>query len=275
MSVCVRLARGADGQPDHLEALAEQLAVDDLEAGGRQLESDLGRHLAQQAIDRLGRLVRRHHKAGGQRGVMFFLHPRRLLPPPMVMHIGPMRRVHQPDHGMVDVAGKRLGFGPARLAIFIGTRGGSDLRRRARLGRHIDPDQPVLLAHRIGPHTDFRRVQVLAFHQGGNGAAHPVAAEAPAMIGAFDGVFGKDFPRRQRHAAMGADIAQGESLRRRASGRAAPARPAASRAASGRGLRLAASAGMYQRSRRNRSLVRSRRHCARYRQAVSAIPEFA
>src|SRR5262249_24068049 len=62
----------------------------------------------------------------------------------------------------------------------------------------------------IIPYTDFLRVHVLAVHQGGNGAAHPILAEAPAMIGALDRVFRQDFSRRERHAAMGTAVAHGK-----------------------------------------------------------------
>ena len=84
------------------------------------------------------------------------------------------------------------------------------LGRGARRRRHIDPDQAILLAHRIGADLDLFRIEILPRHQRGNGAAHAIFPEAPAVIGAFHAVVGLDPPRRQRHAAMGADVAQGE-----------------------------------------------------------------
>ena len=48
---------------------------------------------------------------------MFFLRARRPLPPPMVVDIGGVNRIHQPDHGMIDIATKRLDLGPAGLGV--------------------------------------------------------------------------------------------------------------------------------------------------------------
>ena len=122
-----------------------------------------------------------------------------------------MRGVHQPDRGMVYAATEILDLGPAHLvadtsARRLGFRGGA--RRR----RHIDPDQPVLFAHRICPHLDLVGIEILPRHQRWDRVAHAILAEAPAVIGAFHAVIGFDPARRQGHAAMRTDIAQGENF---------------------------------------------------------------
>ncbi len=131
----------------------------------------------------------------------------------MGVDVRSVRGIHQPDHGMIDAAGKGLALHPARLRI-----GNGHARRRAPglavpfvIG-DIDPDEPILLAHRIAAHADAVRLQRLALDGGGDERAHAVCPEAPSVIGALDRVLGEHLAGRERHAAMRADIAQREDL---------------------------------------------------------------
>ena len=118
------------------------------------------------------------------------------VPPPMAMHIRPMRRVHQPDHGMIDVAGKCLAFDPARLRVRdTATRGGSMLRRVALVRPRHRPrsTRPARAPDKSARGFSTDR-HVLAVHQRGDRAQTPSPAKAPAMIGTLDRVLGQIFP---------------------------------------------------------------------------------
>ncbi len=125
---------------------------------------------------------------------MLFLHPRRAFSTTndhahkaaCAGSISPITAWSMPQRKIWVSVQRDLASTPARAAARV--------FGAARLGRHIDPDQPVLLAHRIGTYPDFARIQVLALNQRGNGAAHPALLETPAMIGAFHRVFGYDLP---------------------------------------------------------------------------------
>src|SRR5579871_553535 len=143
----VLLTRRTAGEEHHVEISPRHPATDDLEPCAWKLKSDLGRNLcAQELVNRLCRCMPHHNEAGRQWPVELRLLPRSPPPPPMAVHIGSMRGIHQPDHGMVDTAGKHLPFDEARR----GRLRHRDARRLAlRNGRvwrrgHIDPDQPVL-----------------------------------------------------------------------------------------------------------------------------------
>src|SRR5258708_34962469 len=101
------------------------------------------------------------------------------------MHEGPMRRVHQPNDGMVDRAGKahRLGHGVAVLADIGDLR---DLGRVGRIDAEIDPDIALHLARRIARDTYLGGIEVLALGERWNGGAAPIGGEAPAMVKAFE-----------------------------------------------------------------------------------------
>ncbi len=119
-----------------------------------------------------------------------------------------MRRVHQADDGVVDAAMEELALVPAWARVRHADARWLALRRRrlAAGGGHVDPDEPVLLAHRIGFDLDVRRLDRLAADEGGYRCADAVAAEAPAVIGAFDRVVRQHLAGRERHAAMRADV---------------------------------------------------------------------
>ncbi|MNI16382.1 hypothetical protein D3C73_697140 [compost metagenome] len=141
-------------------------------------------------------------------------------PPPLLMDEGAVGRVHQADHGVVDVAVEIHPFDQARLAHGAGEdrRILVRLGRVAGVGRHPHEDQALALAHRIGPHLDAVGLEGLVLDQRRDGGAHPVGAEAPAVIGAFDRLALARFldqpPGRQRRGAVGADVAHGVDLAR-------------------------------------------------------------
>ena len=162
-----------------------------------------------------------------------------------------MRRVHQPDHGMIDAAAETSGSrSSAAWRRRSATRGGSRFRRRSRLGGDIDPDQSVLLAHRIMPYTDLRRDRGPGLRPAresrcrrrrGGSASHDRGIRPCSRPGSFpptaarrDGdrcrAWRKPAPSRMRPSSTGSP----SSISRRI----------------WPGFRLDASAGMYQRSRR-------------------------
>src|SRR5579864_4055126 len=119
-------------------------------------------------------------------------------PPPGAVNKRAVRRIHQPNHGVVDAAREQnalvnIGSPIAQLGQF------RDWRRGGRLAAEEDPDIAVYLARGIGVDCDPAKVKALAVDQRGDGRAAPGRREAPAVIAALD------FP------AVEAAIAQGNT----------------------------------------------------------------
>ena len=195
-----------------------------LPAQPRQAKDDLGRGRA--AKDAIGVAVGRgrmadHGEAGFARleGLGLFVLGGLGTPPPVLMHIGAVRRVHQPDHGMVDmgVEGHPVDqLGPAADHAGEDRRRLIRLRLAARVRAHPDKDQALAFVRGIMAHADARHIHRLVLDQRGDGRADPVGAVAPAVIGAFDqlgAVLALDQPSgRQRRGAVGTDVAHGVDL---------------------------------------------------------------
>jgi hypothetical protein len=135
-------------------------------------------------------------------------------PPPLLMHIGPVGRIHQPDDRMVYMRIEIHGLDndrPAsnharqhrRLAIRIG--------RPARIGRHVDPNDALLLAHRIAAHAELGDVHCLVAGQGRDVGTGARRVELPAVIRTLHHagpVLAQHFARRQGSRTVRTDVAQ-------------------------------------------------------------------
>ena len=160
----------------------------------RQAEGDLGRGRAAQdlveAAVRRGRMA--HHgpaERGRGEGLGLFVHRMFGPPPPLLVDVRAVGGVHQADDGVVDMAVEIHRLDQLGLAA---DHAGEDRRLMVRLHRiagvrrHPDEDDPLALAHRIGPHANAVRLERLILDQRRNGGADAVGTEAPAVIGAFD-----------------------------------------------------------------------------------------
>ncbi len=196
-----------------------------LPAIARQTEGDLGRRrpaqdLVETAVRRRGMTHHGPAVVARRKGLGLFMHRMLGAPPPLLMDEGPVRRVHQADDRVVDMAVEVHGLDQLGLALGAG----EERRLMIRLGRiarvrgHPDEDQALALAHRIGPHTDAIGLEGLILDQGRNGGADAVGAEAPAVIGALDRLalarLVDQTPGRQGRRAVGADVAHGVDLAR-------------------------------------------------------------
>jgi len=76
--------------------------------------------------------------------------------------------------------------------------------------RHVNPEQPILLAQRIVADTDARGLEILPISEGWYGAASPIGRESPAVVRALDRAVSADSTGGQRYASMGTDITQRE-----------------------------------------------------------------
>ena len=200
--------------------------LDMFPAIARQAEGDLGRrrpaqNLVEAAVRRRG--VPHHGPAGLGRGEGLGLFVHRMFgpPPPLLVDIGAVRRVHQADDGVVDMAVEIHRLDQLGLAAHHAGEDGRfvvRLHRIAGVRRHPDEDDPLAFAHRIGPHADAVRLERLRLDQRRNGGADPVGPEAPAVIGAFHrlalaGLLDQT-PRRQGRGPVGADVAHRIDLAR-------------------------------------------------------------
>ena len=140
-------------------------------------------------------------------------------PPPALVDERAVRRVHQADHRMIDMAGKNH---PLDDAGGTGVRHLRQLRRwgcghglAALVGRHIDPDAAAGLRHRIAPHPDLGHIHILIGGQRGNAGALAVRREPPAVVTALD-FLAVEPAIGQRNPSVRADIPQREhrSVRR-------------------------------------------------------------
>ena len=130
-------------------------------------------------------------------------------PPPGAVHERAMRRVHQPDHRVVDRGAKAHGFDEARRGRFGKAVEPRDLRRPARVVAEIDPDVALRLASRVTRHAHRRQIELLTLGERRDRGAPPIGRKAPAVIAAFD-LAAVELAGRERHAAVWADVAQRE-----------------------------------------------------------------
>ena len=124
------------------------------------------------------------------------------------MHEGSVGRIHQSDHGMIDMG---LEVSPIDELGGAADHAWKHRRRRrrfavvARIARHPDKHHPLALGGAIAAHADAGDVEGLALHQRGNGRAGAVRVEAPAVIGALHGLAAIGLPgecaRRQGRRA--------------------------------------------------------------------------
>ena len=143
-----------------------------LDAHARQPEDDLGfGRAAQQPVG--PRIARRrvagHRKAerrGGERLGLLLDRPARA-PPPGTMDEGPVRRVHQPDHGMVDRRGEADALDEIGRASVEPVEQ-RDVRGRGRVLAEKHPDVALHLARRIAAGMDAAGRKALARHQRGD-----------------------------------------------------------------------------------------------------------
>src|SRR6516165_9529108 len=120
----------------------------------------------------------------------------------------PVRRVHQPDHGVVDRrreadALDEIGWSSAEPVEY------RDLRRCGGIVAEEHPNVPLHLAHRVAAHTDTRRSKRLTRNQRRDQGALSAGIEAPTVIAAFD-LVSIEPAGAERHAAMRTWVAQSE-----------------------------------------------------------------
>lgn len=134
-----------------------------------------------------------------------------------------MGRVHQADHGIIHMRVEHVMDDKAGLvrqwAEFRRRHDGG--RVRARIVGDIEIDRAIGLMHRIAAHFHPGRVIRAVVGEGRHQLAAAIRAEAPAMIRALQcplAIRLQLLARRQRHEAVGTDVAQGEGF---ALGRAA------------------------------------------------------
>ncbi len=211
--------RGQGGERQHLPPPDGDL----LPAEARQAKGDLGPRPAAQ--HRIGARVPRrgmaqHGEAFLRRGEDLDLLMRRppAAPPPLPVNERPVRRVHQSDDGMINVAGERHRLDDTRNS----PRAGKSWRWPIRLGgyfvRRPDEQHPLAFADDPPPRANAADVEGLTARERGNGETGAVRREAPAVIGAFHRLapvgLARESPRRKRRGPMGAGVAQSEGLTR-------------------------------------------------------------
>ena len=142
-------------------------------------------------------------------------------PPPLLMHIGAVGRVHQADDGMVDMGVEIHRLDHLRIAPDDAGKQGRLVVRIGRvtwIGGHPDKDHPLAFTDGIGPHPDAIRLIGLVLDQGGDGGADPVRAEPPAVVAALDGLalarFFDQSSGGQGRRAVRADVAHRIDLTR-------------------------------------------------------------
>src|SRR5262249_30867075 len=151
---------------------------DMLDARAGKLKPDFGlRRTTQNFIAK--RVTRRfvflHHKTVRRwaEGFTLFMNRMAPAPPPGLMHKWPMRRVHEADHRMVHMAGKKRGRTNLWTAFFTKARDGGRLRPRP-CGFFVaeeNPDISLRFIKRIGPHFYFFGFDFFMTDQPGNFAA--------------------------------------------------------------------------------------------------------
>src|SRR5262249_44610610 len=130
--------------------------------------------------------------------------------PPGVVNVGPVRRVHEADHRLVDLAGEvHLDVHAHRRVA--DNRNFGNLRVGLEPCAEPDPDIALLLTNLVGVGANAAGVEVLPIVEGRNRSAAPTRRESPAVIVASDFIT-VEAAARQRQCAMGADVAQPEHL---------------------------------------------------------------
>src|SRR5215469_13816767 len=129
------------------------------------------------------------------------------------MHKGTVRRVHQPDDGVIDAGAKTDAFKEVGRTP-IEAREARGLGRRGRVLAEEHPNVALYFLYRVAAGVDAVGGKGLAWHKRGYLGAASVRVEPPAVIAALDLMPVKP-AGAQRHATMRAQIAQRESRARR------------------------------------------------------------
>src|SRR5882724_11299263 len=102
------------------------------------------------------------------------------------MHERPVRRVHQPDDGVVDRSGKGDALGEIGIAFLVEAFKQRDFRRSFRVLAKKYPDVPLHLASAKVAGMDAVGREGLTRHQRRYQGASPARVESPTVIAAFD-----------------------------------------------------------------------------------------
>ena len=111
-----------------------------------------------------------------------------------------VRRVHQPDDGVVDRRCEADSLDEIGWSSVEPVEQG-DLGRWGGVDAEEHPDVPLHLTHRVAAHMDMLGREGLARHQRRDKGALPAGVETPAVIAALDLTPVKS-AGAQRHAAM-------------------------------------------------------------------------
>src|SRR4029077_3658735 len=161
-----------------------------LDPDTRQPENDLGlRRTAEQAISariRRGSMTA-HGEAVGRRseGLALLMDRMSRAPPPGAMNKGPVRRVHQPNDGVVDRRSEADALDKVGRS-FAEPVEQRDLGRRGEVVAEKHPNVALHLSHRVAAGTYASWRVRLARHKRWDRVALPAGVEAPAMIAALD-----------------------------------------------------------------------------------------
>ena len=208
---------GEAGQRQHLTAAD----LDMLPAKAGQAKGDLG--LWRAAEDRIGAAVARRGVAGHGEPIVPRLEALFLViealgraPPPLLVHVGPVRGVHQADDRVIDMAVEVHPLNELRPAAHHALKARRRHHGRVVLGvfAHIDEDKALSFMDRPAADLDALALHRLIGDEGGDLRTGAVRrAKAPAMIGAFDRALPRrildQLARRKGCGAVGADVLQG------------------------------------------------------------------
>src|SRR6516162_10959021 len=124
------------------------------------------------------------------------------------MDKGPVRRVHQPDDGVVDRCCEAYPLDEIGWS-FVEPVEQRHLRRRGGVVAEKHPDVSLHLAHRVAADTDTLRREGLVWHKRRDQGALPAGVEAPAVIAALD-LVPVETTGAERHPTMRAGVVQRE-----------------------------------------------------------------
>ena len=119
-----------------------------------------------------------------------------------------MRRIHQPDGRVVEVAGEKHVLEDLGTAL-------ADLGHDRHLGQgtallaEVDPQIALHLAARVALHVNAGEIGAIFVDEGRNGRAPALGIEAPAVIAALD-LAAVEAAVRKRNAAMGTETSERE-----------------------------------------------------------------
>src|SRR5882762_4597569 len=189
--------------------------TDMFDADARQLKDDLGFGGAAQetiAARVLRGCVAAHREAEWRRceGLGLLVDRTARAPPPGTVNERPVRRVHQPDHGVIDRGGETDALdevGRASIEPFEQR----DPRRRGWVFAKKDPDVALHLARRVAADMDTIGRERLARYQRRDQGTMTAGVEAPPVIAALD-LVPIEMAGAEPHAAMRTQIPHRERL---------------------------------------------------------------